>query len=103
MTTNFVLDEVVTLLARRAGASFAADRARAILTSERLTVVRPTPDDELVALEMLEKLGDKDVSFTDCVSFVTMRARGIRRAFTFDRHFRDAGFVLWPATRSSGR
>jgi predicted nucleic acid-binding protein len=97
LTTSFVLDEAVTLLARRAGARFAADRARAILSSERLTIVRPTADDELVALELLEKFEDKDLSYTDCVSFVTMRARGIRRAFTFDRHFRDAGFALWPA------
>jgi predicted nucleic acid-binding protein len=96
LTTSFVLDEVVTLLARRAGAGFAAERARAILTSERLTVIRPDADDELVALEILEKFEDKDLSYTDCISFVTMRARGIRRAFTFDRHFRDAGFVLWP-------
>ena len=99
LTTSFVVDETVTLLARRAGARFAADRARAILTSERLTIARPTADDELVALEMLEKFDDKDLSFTDCISFVTMRARGVRRAFAFDRHFREAGFVLWPSAR----
>ncbi len=99
LTTSFVLDETVTLLARRAGASFAAERARAMLTSGRLTIVRPTSDDELVALEMLEKFADKQLSFTDCLSFVLMRARGVRRAFAFDRHFREAGFVLWPSAR----
>ena len=75
LTTSFVVDETVTLLAR------------------------PTADDELVAVEMLEKFDDKDLSFTDCISFVTMRARGVRRAFAFDRHFREAGFVLWPSAR----
>jgi predicted nucleic acid-binding protein len=55
LTTSFILDETVTLLARRAGAQFAAERARAMLASERLTVVRPTPDDELAALELLEE------------------------------------------------
>jgi predicted nucleic acid-binding protein len=99
LTTSFIVDETVTLLARRAGARFAADRARAMLTSDRLTVVRPTADDELVALEFLEKFEDKDLSFTDCISFVTMRARGMRRAFAFDHHFREAGFVLWPSAR----
>ena len=92
LTTSFVLDETVTLLARRAGAHFAAERARAMLASERLTVVRPTVDDEFAALELLEKFADKDLSFTDCVSFVTMRARGVTRAFAFDRHFREQGF-----------
>ena len=99
LTTSFVVDETVTLLARRAGARFAADRARAMLTSERLTIVRPTADDEMVALDILEKFEDKDFSFTDCISFATMRARDVRRAFTFDRHFREAGFVLWPPAR----
>jgi len=98
LTTSYVLDETVTLLARRAGAGFAADRARSMLGSDRLTIFRPTADDELVAIEMLEKFEDKDLSFTDCISFVTMRARGVRRAFTFDRHFREAGFILWPPT-----
>lgn len=99
LTTSFVVDETVTLLARRAGARFAADRARAMLTSERLTIVRPTADDEMVALDILEKFEDKDFSFTDCISFATMRARDVRRAFAFDRHFREAGFVLWPPAR----
>jgi predicted nucleic acid-binding protein len=99
LTTNYVLDETITLLARRAGARFAADRARAIFGSERLTIFRPTVDDELVAIELLEKFDDKDLSFTDCISFVTMRARGVRRAFTFDRHFREAGFIPWPPRR----
>ena len=60
LTTSFVLDETVTLLARRAGAHFAAERARAMLASERLTVVRPTVDDEFAALELLEKFADKE-------------------------------------------
>ena len=99
LTTSFVVDETVTLLARRAGASFAAERARTMLTSERLTVVRPTAEDELAALEFLEKFEDQAVSFTDCISFVTMRTRGVERAFAFDRHFRAAGFTLWPSAR----
>jgi predicted nucleic acid-binding protein len=101
LTTGFVVDETITLLARRAGARFAAERARAILTSERLTIARPTADDELAALELMEKFEDQAVSFTDCISFVTMRARGVERAFTFDRHFHTAGFTLWPSVRRS--
>jgi predicted nucleic acid-binding protein len=99
LTTSFVVDETITLLARRVGAPFAAERARAILTSERLTIHRPGAEDELAALDLLEKLGDQSVSFTDCVSFVTMRARGVEQAFSFDRHFRAAGFTLWPGGR----
>ena len=39
------------------------------------------------------------VSFTDCISFVLMRKRQIKRVFAFDRHFMHAGFTLWPADR----
>jgi predicted nucleic acid-binding protein len=96
-TSNFVLDETFTLLARRSSYSFAADRARAIMTSNLLTILRPSHEDELKALAYFEKLADQRVSFTDCVSFVLMKAHRIERAFTFDRHFRAAGFERWPS------
>jgi len=33
----------------------------------------------------------------DCVSFQTMRARGVRTAFCFDAHFREQGSAAMPA------
>jgi hypothetical protein len=33
---------------------------------------------------------------TDCVSFALMRRHDLNRAFTFDRHFADAGFEVVP-------
>ena len=95
-TSNFVLDETFTLLARRAGYRFAAQRGRNILASHHLTVLRPDQDDERSALDLFEKYSDQKLSFTDCVSFVLMRGRRLRRAFSFDRHFVLAGFELWP-------
>jgi len=35
---------------------------------------------------------DKEWSLTDCISLVVMEKRGIRQAFTADRHFAQAGF-----------
>lgn len=96
-TSNFVLDETFTLLARRTTYAFAAERARALLSSRLLVVLRPTADDELAAVELFEKLADQEVSFTDCVSFALMREAGIRRAFSFDRHFDLLGFQRSPA------
>ena len=94
-TSSFVLDEAITLLSRWAGPGFAAERARNILTSNRLTVLRPDAQDELAAVDLLEKLGDQGVSYTDCISFQLMRRRGLRQVFTFDRHFEVAGFEVW--------
>jgi uncharacterized protein len=91
-TRNFVLDEVWTLLARRAGAAFAAERARRLYASPRFTLLRPGQDDELDALALLEKYADQAASYTDCISFVLMRRAKIRRVFTYDAHFDRAGF-----------
>ena len=96
VTSSFVLDETFTLLARWTNYAFAAKRARAIMASDALTVLRPTEADEHAALDLFEKYADQRVSFTDCVSFALMHRHKIDRAFTFDRHFRVAGFRPWP-------
>ncbi len=97
-TSSFVLDETFTLLGRRSTYAFAADRARALLSSTALAILRPDVDDETAAVELFAKFADQQVSFTDCVSFVLMRRHRLERAFTFDRHFADAGFELMPRT-----
>lgn len=96
LTSNFVVDEALTLIGRRAGRRFAASVGRQIYASRVLELLRPGADDEIAALARLEKLHDQDVSFTDCVSFVLMERRKVRRAFTFDHHFQIAGFEMVP-------
>lgn len=95
-TSNFVLDEAVTFIARRAGYPFAAEIALDLYNSRVLRILRPTDQDERAALSYFRKFSDQEVSFTDCVSFVLMRLHGIERAFTFDRHFQLAGFTVAP-------
>ena len=94
-TSNFVLDETITLIARTAGYPFAAETARRILSSNWMTVLRPDEEDELQSLELFEKFADQKVSFTDCISFVLMRKGQLTQAFSYDRHFSLAGFQLW--------
>ena len=96
-TSNFVLDETLTLLGRRTNYAFAAEQGEALYTSSLLTVLRPSVTDELASLELFKKYADQEVSFTDCVSFTLMRKVGINRVFTFDKHFRWAGFEVIPA------
>ena len=95
-TSNFVLDETFTLLGRRAGYAFAAARARAILSSSAITILRPAKYDEIEAVKLFEKYADQSVSYTDCISFVLMSSNKIERAFTFDSHFGMAGFTIIP-------
>ena len=91
-TSNHVLDETFTLLARRAGHAFAADRAEKIYASPALEILYSTEDDEVEAIRLFRKFADQQVSFTDCVSFVLMKRFRIPAAFTFDQHFVRAGF-----------
>jgi predicted nucleic acid-binding protein len=91
-TSNLVLSETITLLARRADYGFAAEKARLIQASTVLRMLRPTREDELAAVDWLEKFADQKVSYTDAVSFALMRRYRLTRAFTFDRHFELAGF-----------
>ena len=96
LTSNFVLDETITLLARRSTYQFATERARNLFESKSLRILRPDENDELAALDMLQKYADQSVSFTDCVSFVLMQKQDIKCAFSFDRHFTIAGFDVEP-------
>jgi len=94
-TSNFVLDETFTFLARRSSYRFAAERARQLHASTELLILRPVLEDETAAIELFEKYADQKVSFTDCISFVLMRKADIETAFSFDQHFERAGFKLW--------
>lgn len=95
-TSNFVLDETITLLARRTTYKFAAERARKLLASTSLIVLRPDQGDEESALNIFKKHADQGVSFTDCTSVVLMKRQNTKCAFSFDRHFLIAGFEVEP-------
>ncbi len=93
-TSTHVLAETWTLLARRAGYAFAAERAQNVYGSLALEILYGTREDEIEAVQWFRKYADQRVSFTDCLSFVLMKRRRIRTAFTFDRHFLQAGFEV---------
>ena len=96
-TSNLVLSETITLLARRADYRFAAEKARLIQASTALRILRASREEEVMAINWLEKFADQKVSFTDAVSFELMRRHRIARVFTFDRHFELAGFRVLDA------
>jgi predicted nucleic acid-binding protein len=95
-TSGLVVDEVVRLLARYGGIPAAVRVGRALLVSQT-TILNPTADESLEALDLMERYADQPIGYADCVSFVLMKKNRIRRVFGFDRHFRAAGFELWPA------
>jgi uncharacterized protein len=93
LTTDYVVDETATLLLVRHSHAAAVDFLDTIERSEALRLEWIGPDRFHAASALFRKHADKEWSFTDCVSFATMRELRIRDAFTTDHHFKQAGFV----------
>ncbi|HHV61663.1 MAG TPA: type II toxin-antitoxin system VapC family toxin [Firmicutes bacterium] len=93
---DYVLDETFTRLRLTIGHSPAAAFGNAIMTSNLYTVVNVDARIFRLAWGWFKKYDDKDFSFTDCTSFVVMKALKLEKAFTFDRHFAQAGFACCP-------
>ncbi len=94
--TDYIFDELATLLVVRLNKAKAVEICRAVHDDPiiRLFSVGRSLFDE--AWELFQKTTDKDWSFTDCTSFVTMQYLGIERGLSFDHHFKQSGFVVLP-------
>ena len=97
ITTDYVLDESVTYLRLAAGVDQVKEFRRVIESSGSLQIVWTTSDLFWASWDQLIDRPDKRWSFTDCISFQTMRNLGIESAFSFDTDFRQAGFKVLPA------
>ena len=94
ITTDYILDETLTLLRARDQYDIAL-RFGLLAFGGRLADVHfLSPDTILEAWQVLQRFSDKGWSFTDCTSRVVMGRLGITAAFAFDNHFRQFGTVL---------
>jgi uncharacterized protein len=93
ITTDYVVDETLTLLRMR------REKQRAILLGDaffsgKLTRIHHVTVAEVQQTwQVFRQFSDKDWSFTDCTSKVVMEALQISQAFAFDHHFRQFGSV----------
>src|SRR6266550_1931195 len=92
LTTDYIVDETVTLLLLRHSHGAASDFLKTVRASESLRLEWVTPDRFHAAADFFSRHQDKEWSFTDCVSFTLMRELSISDSFTTDHHFRQAGF-----------
>lgn len=93
LTTDYVVDELLTLLRVRGQHKKAVAAGNAILGGAITSLHFLTHDEFQNAWLVFQRYGDKDWSFTDCTSKVVMEKQGIVRAFSFDQHFRQFGTV----------
>ncbi|MEW6226755.1 MAG: PIN domain-containing protein [Bacillota bacterium] len=96
VTTNYVLDKTFTVLRSRIGLSHTVAFGEALMKSNLCSIVQVDAQVQELAWEWFKKYADKGFNFTDCTSFVVMTALSLQEAFTFDRHFAQAGFVCRP-------
>jgi predicted nucleic acid-binding protein len=97
LTTDFVVDETLTLLRFRLGVPSARAWWQQVDASSRLRWERIDSDRFEKAREIFFQYRDKDFSFTDCTSFVVMHDTRVTHALTTDGHFRQMGFQVVPA------
>lgn len=93
LTTDYVVDETLTLLRAR------GERQRAIALGERFfadelaQIYYLMPEDIQQAWRVFRDYADKDWSFTDCASKIIIEKHGLISTFAFDHHFRQFGNV----------
>ena len=96
LTTDYVLDEAITLTRVASSHEKAVELAEAAFSSKFTRITYTDEESFMEAFEFFRRHADKEWSFTDCVSFTTMKKTNTAQAFTFDSHFRQAGFESFP-------
>jgi predicted nucleic acid-binding protein len=92
-TTDYVLDELLTLLVYRGEGDRIAAVADSFFTQKVASIQWTTEEVVQESLLTLQRFRDKRWSFTDCVSRTVMQRMGIETAFAFDEHFTQFGTV----------
>jgi len=96
-TSDFIIDEsLTTILALTKRHDFAVNLGKSILESPFIEKLWTTTMVFEEAWKLFQVSSRQRYSFTDCVSFVHMKNLHIETAFSFDEHFKMAGFNTIP-------
>jgi predicted nucleic acid-binding protein len=94
VTSSLVVSETITLLQNRGMFSTALSFLGEIRYRSRIRIIHVDPVLQAEAWDLFGKWGPSGAAVVDCASFAIMRSLGIKRAFSFDWHFRAAGFEI---------
>lgn len=95
ITSEYIIDESITLIRYRVSHQAAVIFGNSLLDSNIVRIEDVNAEDRLKAWEMFKKFEDKELSFTDCTSFVLMKNLRLQKAFTFDEHFRQMRLEIY--------
>ena len=92
LTTNYVLVEAFALAQGRLGKAAARALAEDVAPALRVRWIDAGIHGKAVAAMLAA--GRRGLSLVDCASFAAMQESGVRRAFAYDRRFKERGFEL---------
>src|SRR5829696_7322147 len=93
LTTDYVIDETLTLLRVRGERTRALQLGARFFHHDLAEIHKITTADLALAWKTFEQFDDKSWSFTDCTSKVVMEQLSIKVAFAFDHHFHQFGTI----------
>jgi uncharacterized protein len=96
VTSNFVLDETLTLARHRLGWNVARSFGERLRAGQLALLLPVEPADEDAAWAIFVRYHDHDFSFTDCTSFALMRRLRLDTALSLDADFRTFGLHCLP-------
>jgi predicted nucleic acid-binding protein len=96
VTTDYVIDEILTLLRARGETAKAIALGRQLLDLRFSNVISVSPDIFARAWTVFRENPARRWSFTDCTSKVVMETLHVKHALAFDQHFLEFG-VLDPS------
>ena len=96
VTSNFIMDESVTLIRYRLGLAAARTFGETLLAGSAARLVWITRPDERRAWEIFSRFRDKAFSYTDCTSFAAMERLKLKAAVAIDEDFRAFGLQCLP-------
>lgn len=96
LTSNYILDETLTLVRFRLGWNIARQLGETLRVGGLARVERISSRDEDTAWSIFSTWSDKSFSFTDCTSFALCKRLKVRMCLAIDRDFRSFGLHCVP-------
>ena len=93
-TSDYVIDETITLTTVRANHAQSVLAGKALLESAVVKVISVTPDYLQASWELYQKYKDKHFSFTDITTLVIAKNLNIKKLFSYDHEFEKVGMEL---------
>lgn len=94
ITTNYIVDETLTLFKARGEYKRALQIGEQFFNGSLSSVYNLNGEDLAETWQVFKQFSDKEWSFTDCSSKVVMEKLEITHAFAFNGHFKQFGTII---------